>query len=431
MNALPRLRGGLRAGGAFLAVALAVAAIRPRGEEAFLLRDGDRVVFYGDSITEARHYTSVVETYVFTRFPKLAVTFVHSGWNGDDAQGGEGGQIDLRLTRDVLAHEPTVVTIMLGMNDGGVRPFDGRLFEAYSQGYRHIVDTLKRQRPGIRITVLRPSPYDDVTRPPDFDGGYNAVLVRYGDFLEELAAREGLTVADLNGPVVKTLARAKAADPATAARLISDRIHPGPQITLVMAQALLRAWNAPALVSEVEIDAARKAATLQLNSQVADIQGGPALSWSQTDGALPMPLNLLDPLVALVLRSSDFMTALNRQPLRIKGLPAGHYTLRIDGMRAGTFGADSLASGINLAELPTPMAKQAAEVHALTLEHNVLHWWAWRRIQVAFAPTPSPELTEAVRALGALEASMIRRKREVAQPKPRRFVLKPEAVPNG
>ena len=36
----------------------------------FALREGDRVVFYGDSITDQRLYTTFVEDYVVTRFPE-------------------------------------------------------------------------------------------------------------------------------------------------------------------------------------------------------------------------------------------------------------------------------------------------------------------------------------------------------------------------
>ncbi len=419
-------RRGLYEVGAIALAALALASGRPMAKGGFALRDGDRVVFYGDSITEARHYTSFVETYVVTRFPKLDVTFVHSGWGGDGVNGGVGGDIDTRLSRDVLAYEPTVLTVMLGMNDGGKRPFDAGLFEAYSSGYRHIVDTVRRSRPGIRITVLQPSPYDDVTRAADFEGGYNAVLLRYGQFVKDLAATEQLTVADLNGPVVRALTRAKAADPAAAARLIPDRIHPGPQVTLVMAQALLEAWNAPPTVTAVQIDAPRKAASVQVGTRVSGVRAGDGISWTQEDAALPMPLDVQDPLMALVLRSSDCVEALDRQPLKLLGLPAGRYVLRIDGAPVGSFTSDQLASGINLAELPTPMARQAAEVHALTLEHNALHWQKWRRYQVAFAATPSPELTEALRALDALEATVVKRQREAAQPRPRHYELRAE-----
>src|SRR2546423_1107391 len=35
----------------------------------FYLKDGDRVVFYGDSITDQRLYTAFTESYVITRFP--------------------------------------------------------------------------------------------------------------------------------------------------------------------------------------------------------------------------------------------------------------------------------------------------------------------------------------------------------------------------
>src|SRR6202030_1576607 len=100
----------------------------------FYLKDGDRVVFYGDSITDQRLYTTFVETYVVTRFPKLNVSFVHSGWGGDRVTGG-GGPVDLRLKRDVFAYKPTVVTVMLGMNDASYKAFDPKVFETYSRGY--------------------------------------------------------------------------------------------------------------------------------------------------------------------------------------------------------------------------------------------------------------------------------------------------------
>ena len=87
----------------------------------FYLKDGDRVVFYGDSITDQRLYTTFAETYVVTRFPRMNIFFVHSGWGGDRVSGGGGGPIDLRLKRDVFAYHPTVMTIMLGMNDGSYR----------------------------------------------------------------------------------------------------------------------------------------------------------------------------------------------------------------------------------------------------------------------------------------------------------------------
>jgi len=60
-----------------------VAAARPARAQDFYLKDGDRVVFYGDSITAQREYTARVEEFVLTRFPTMKVTFYHAGVGGD------------------------------------------------------------------------------------------------------------------------------------------------------------------------------------------------------------------------------------------------------------------------------------------------------------------------------------------------------------
>src|SRR5687767_14923630 len=147
-----------------------LAAPAARAQSDFHLKDGDRVVFYGDSITDQRLYTTFVETYTVTRFPDRNITFVHSGWGGDRVTGGAGGPIDLRLQRDVLAYRPTVMTVMLGMNDASYRAFDPAIFNTYSTGYRRIVETVKKALPGVRLTLIQPSPFDDVTRAATFDG---------------------------------------------------------------------------------------------------------------------------------------------------------------------------------------------------------------------------------------------------------------------
>src|SRR2546429_6518699 len=159
------------------------------GQTDFHLKDGDRVVFYGDSITDQRLYTTFTESYVLTRFPRLIVSFVHSGWGGDRVTGGGGGPIEVRLERDVIAYKPTVLTIMLGMNDGSYRAFNPDIFQRYSSGFESIVHSVKQALPDIRITAIQPSPYADVTRPPTFAGGNKPVPVRYGKFLADLAER--------------------------------------------------------------------------------------------------------------------------------------------------------------------------------------------------------------------------------------------------
>ena len=418
----------LWAAGAAL-LALAGAAGAQDAGNPFQIKDGDRVVFYGDSITDQRLYTTLVENYVVTRFPHRNVTFVHSGWGGDRVGGGGGGPIDVRLQRDVIAYKPTVVTIMLGMNDGGYYAFDQGTFDTYTQGYTHILDIVQTALPGVRLTLIQPSPYDDVTRAPNFPGGYNAVLVRYGQWVQEAAAKDHQTVANLNTPMTAMLQTANAADPALAQKIIPDRIHPGPAGHMIMAEALLKAWNAPALVTSVRIDAAHRRVLQASNTEVSEVKSRPVLSWTQQDNALPLPVEWNDPTVALVLKSSDFTDALDQEPLQVTGLkPAARYTLKIDGQEVGDFTSEQFASGINLAPLPTPMARQARKVVELTSRHNDQHFTRWRTIQV-----PLQGHTAAVRealppllaALDAEEEATVAERHAAAQPVLHQYELIP------
>jgi lysophospholipase L1-like esterase len=392
----------------------------------FYLKDGDRVVFYGDSITEQRLYTTYVETYVVTRFPQLNVSFVHSGVGGDRVTGGWLGPVDLRLSRDVFAYKPSVVTIMLGMNDGSYRAFDDGIFKTYATGYQHMIDSIKGALPGVRVTLIQPSPFDDVTRPANFEGGYNAVLVRYGQFLKELAQKEKLDVADLNASVVAALEKAKATDAENAKKIIGDRVHPGPSGHLLMAEALLKAWNAPAVVTAVEIDAAKAQPVRAENATVADLKESNGLTWTQGDKALPMPLDLKDPVMKLAVQSSDFMQAMDWQPLKVTGLKGQKYGLKIDGEQVGTFTARQLADGVNLAELPTPMVRQAQAVHDLTVKHNNIHTTRWRELQAALAQQSVPHLSQAIEAMDNVEADLVTQQRLLAQPKSYRYELTPQ-----
>jgi lysophospholipase L1-like esterase len=391
----------------------------------FYLKDGDTVVFYGDSITDQRLYTTFTEAYVVTRFPKLNVRFVHSGWSGDRVDGGVGGPIDKRLRRDVLVYQATVVTIMLGMNDAGYRLFDPDLFKSYRAGYEHIVKTLKTALPNVRLTAIQPSPYDDITRPPMFEGGYNNVLISYGKFVRELTAREGLLCADLNTSVAAALARANQADPALAQKLIPDRVHPSAPIHFLMAEALLKAWNAPGVVSDVEIapsGAVRKA----INTSITAVSNDNGIAWTQVDNSLPMPIETFpsEELLRLALRSSDFMDALNRERLVVAGLAPGHpYALKIDGQAIATRSADEWSAGVDLSEATTPMSKQAVEVLQLIYRHNNLHWARWHMIQTSFEADQPPSMDRAMTALDTLDSEVAAMARAKAQPKPHRYEL--------
>lgn len=408
-----------------LAAVTLLASAFATAQSPFYIHDGDRVVFYGDSITDQRLYTTFTESFIVTRFPALNVAFTHSGWGGDRVTGGGGGPIDLRLARDVFPYRPTVITIMLGMNDGNYKPFDETTFNTYTAGMEHIVDSLRKTAPDCRITLIQPSPYDDVTRAALFNGGYNAVLLRFSDYLAGLAGKRHLDLADLNNPVTAMLRSAAAADPEQAQKILPDRVHPAAAGHIVMAAALLKAWNAPSLVSDVTIDAQSGLARAQ-NAKVDGVKTGAQIAWSETESALPMPLDLRDKLLALTLKASGFVDALDRETLRVTGLTAPAYELKIDGASTGKFSGSDLASGLNLATMDTPMLRQALDVHALTIKHNNIHFARWRTVETGLANDGSPATKFDVEAaLDKLDNELVAEQRAAAQPRLHHYELNP------
>jgi lysophospholipase L1-like esterase len=397
----------------------------------FYLHPNDTVVFYGDSITDQRLYTMLTELYSVTRYPKRDVRFVDSGWGGDRVTGGGGGPIDVRLERDVLTYHPTVMTIMLGMNDGKYVNHTAADDDVYFLGYRHIVDTVRHAIPALRITAIEPSPFDDVTRPytlqPD---GYNAVLVKYGEWLRHYPSDAHLDVADLNTGVVAMLRKANASDPALAQKILPDRVHPSLSGHQIMAEQLLKAWGARPVVSSVMIDASSGKVVKSDYTRISDLHAGAPLAWTQADEALPLPFAPMlamdrDHTLALAIHSSDVTEALNQEILTINGLASGSYKLTIDGETAGTWNQAELAHGVNLAVLDTPMSRQAMEVRDLTVKRIDVHQQRWRTLQVPLQNMNIEHLPETLKALDSVEAEVIRRQRAAAQPRPHAFQLKP------
>ena len=403
-------------------------AQKPASAADFAIADGDRVVFYGDSITAQRLYTTDIEMFVLTRFPDRKVSFFHSGVGGDKVSGGMDGPIDLRLHRDVFDHKPTVVTIMLGMNDGFYRAFDPDIFESYRAGYISIVDAIQKKFPQARLTLLKPSPYDDVTRPEKLAGGYNKVLQRFGVFIGELAAKKGVGVADLNAPVVEILESAKSKNSPLDTLLIPDRIHPGAAIHWVMAESVLKSWGAKPEVTFVHIDAGAKPAAQVSNTAVSELgKNANHLRWTQLDKALPLPFGPLDtdPLMQLALSSSDLINALDMEILRVTALPAGSYKLQIDGRGIGEFSAEQLATGINLALLETPMLEQSRLIAADTEIRTTIDT---QLFDLNVKPEDQVAL-DTVKELAAAEEKAIARQRTDAQPVAHHYELLPTETP--
>ena len=392
----------------------------------FFLRDGDTVVFYGDSITEQQMYGRDIETYVATRFPRMHVKFLNSGWSGDTVRGGGGGPIGTRLKRDVLPYKPTVVTILLGMNDGGYTTDTPQNYQAYTAGLTHIVDELMRQLPGVRLTLLTPSFFDyaakDRQPPPAGQGfsfshpapDYNQTLIHYGDFVKRLAAQRHLVVADLNAPMLAATVAGRQTDPKFA--LSGDGVHPNEVGHLIMAAAVLTAWNAPATVADIPLRPDKSiTVTTPLPWPVPDAA-------KQAFSVSPLPGSL------------DIFRVHSFESLSIRGVPPAiarfKKAVMVDGQQIGTFTSLDLHNGLDLTQYPTlPENQQAQQVLAL-VNDRIGRWHDFFKGKSGLAHANDVPADTELAALKADDASLdaLRtQEQQAAQPKPHTFEMRAAA----
>lgn len=353
-----------------LCLALPLAAASDFGS-APSFQSGDVVCFVGDSITHGGTYHSIVTLYYATRFPDRTLTTFNCGIGGDRASGIMSDE-KYRLNVDILGRKPSAATIMLGMNDVGHSDYRGVTLSPaveakrqaslakYEENMQKLI--LALQGAGAKLTLITPSIYDETTRlataSPDVSVGGNAAL---GIFAEKVRGwsrqyRTGLVDFDRGMNEINTREQQK--DPAFTI-VGPDRVHPGPVGHFVMAYIFLKAQNAPSVVATIGIDAKRGKADGAVNCAITAVQAGPAgVSFTCTEKALPL---VVPDEARAALALVPFQRELNQERLVVTGLAAGTYELQIDGQVAGSYSADALQAGVDLAANDrTPQYQQSA-----------------------------------------------------------------------
>ncbi len=386
----------------------------------FFFKPNDRVVFLGDSITEQYQYSSDIELYLTTRFPKGNFTFLNAGIGGDTATGGAN-----RFQAHVLAEKPTAVTIDFGMNDGGYGGFNPDAAKRYAEKTAAMLDMAKKA--GVRVALISPNAVDKRPRPGL--ATYQETQKRFYAPLKDLAAEHGVPFVDQYAVTRAALEKMTAADPdAKTVNPFPDGVHTSGQGGLLMAHTILVGLHAPAVVSEVSIDAKDGGAKAE-NCSVEGLQASPAgVSFTRTDKALPLPLQK-DWLP--VLPYVNDLKDLNRYGLTVKGLTDGDYAVAIDGTEVGKFSAKQLADGVNLGNLTAgPVWEQADKVvKAINAKNQVVHQ-RFRGVVMFTAPDwladvaaerKPKELAKRMEKIDAAQTEVYK----LAAPRPHKFEVKP------
>ena len=330
------------------------------------LKDGDTLVFLGDSITHQCLYTQYVEDFFYTRYPKTRIHFHNAGVGGDRASDAL-----LRFEEDVAAYKPKYVTILLGMNDGAYRGFDQPTFDTYSAGMTTILEKIAAL--GATAIPMTPTMFDarakraakDLQEPRN--SLYNGVLAFYGAWLRDQAEQRGLGYVNMWTPLNDLTLAERKKD--AAFTMIGDGVHPGAAGQCVMAVAVLNDIVAKSSVSAIVIE--EKDGKLDANANGGVIEGfsaGEKIAFTFTAGRLPW---VLPPDAALGYKLTSAGHRLSNEKISARGLKAGKWQLSIDGAPVGTYTASQLAYGVELEENDkTPEYQQALKVAMLNKQRN-------------------------------------------------------------
>ncbi len=348
----------------FTAAAILTFLCWPAAAAEFFFKDGDRVVVMGDSITEQHLYSNYIEMWTVSRFPQWKITFRNVGIGGDRSGGGNG-----RFKRDVLIGKPTVLTVDFGMNDGGYRPFDEPGFKSYMNGLIGIADQAKAA--GIRVAWFTPSPVEKAEPGPALEG-YNETLEKYSAGVKDLAEARGALFVDQLHPFIAAIDKARMEDPKN--RIGGgDAVHPGPPGQAIMAWALLKGLNFPSEVSSVEIDAKDAKVASAKNCKASDVKseaGG--VSFDRLDESLPF----FPSEAQSILKWVPIRDELNEYGLKVTGLAAGDYEVRLGGKKVAQHTADELSKGVNLtagALAAGPVADQVNKLWTAVKNKNAFY----------------------------------------------------------
>lgn len=228
-----------------------------------------RILFLGDSITHAGHYTTWIETQLRLNGVDPLPDVINIGLGSETCSGLSEPDhpfprpdVHERLDRALAKIKPDVVVACYGMNDGIYYPFGKERFKAYQQGVNKLVK--KANAAGAKVILMTPPPFDPVPLKgkgrlkPKGEAkyayfamyeDYDDVLKRYGEWIMEQKDRVA-GVIDLHTPISEHLAQQRKSDPKFT--LAPDGIHPNRAGHRIIGNTILKAWGVERIVEPSE-----------------------------------------------------------------------------------------------------------------------------------------------------------------------------------
>ncbi len=314
--------------------------------DSLYLKEGDRLAIIGDSITEQKQYSRIIETYLTVALPELKITARQYGWSGETAEG-----FKKRMTQDCLRFKPTIATLCYGMNDHRYKPYDEKTAAWYRDNYGTVAKNLKDA--GARVVIGSPGPIGKMPHWVKTATGtvedLNLHLCAFRNIDIELAQEHGVRFADVFWPMFTSFYAAKEKYGAGYEVPGSDGVHPDWAGQTVMAYAFLTALGCDGDIGTITVDLARNGATASSGHTVtkADADGVNLSSTRYPFCATGVAdkHNSIRSGMTLV----PFMQELSRFTLIANGGKDAKYSVTW-GTESRTYTAEQLTAGVNLAD---------------------------------------------------------------------------------
>ena len=206
-------------------------------------KDGERIVFFGDSITRQGFYEGYLQLHTDLTRPGSGVKILNAGVSGDTAEGGL-----VRFDWDLKPFRPDRVFMMFGMNDVDVKLYEGEKptpalaakrkaqIEKYEKNLRKLAKRIIDE--GWELVLMTPTPYDEYSpgnKAHNYRDANELGLAACADVVRRVGASMRCPVIDLHTPLTKKWREAGGTGPTV------DRVHPSEAGYRLVASEILGA----------------------------------------------------------------------------------------------------------------------------------------------------------------------------------------------
>jgi len=234
---------------------------------------GKRVLWLGDSITQAGDYVTFVQYFLDKQYPSDSFDIVSIGLASETTSCLSEKEhpfprpcVQERLQRALTLVKPDVVVACYGMNDGIYHPQSSERMAAFEAGIHKLISVAKAAH--ASVVLLTPPPFDSMPlknladiHAPDFGyktpyAGYDHVLEDYAHWEMQLPKTDASVVINLHGPMDAYLKKQRETNPGFTFA-VKDGIHPNAAGHLLMARLVLAGLGVSVSHEELDVELER------------------------------------------------------------------------------------------------------------------------------------------------------------------------------